>query len=396
MAQICGFFDANLIGDEFDRVYVAEQFAQYFASFISNGIFNHAPVLSVTQETPSAMGVTVTPGQGWINGYWYKNDEDLILPIDAADGVLNRIDIVVLRWDRVARNMYLQVLKGTPATNPVAPRIVRDSEYFDLCLAQVRIPRGALTITNQNISDTRMNNEVCGWVHSVITQVDTTTLYKQFEDFYNNFVSVVAENFALWSQEQQQEFTNFFNTSKQNFEDWFATIQAILDEQVAARLLEMILQLQSGKQDLITGAASSIVSDNLDSNMALISNNDGKVIVSQVSATELGYLENVTSPIQSQINNTKNSIKIFENISVPVSAFISDSTYPDYPFKANISLSGITSEYVPTVNFAMNEAISGDFSPIATIENGILTIYAEVKPIYTINIPNIVCIKEVV
>ena len=35
----CGFFDANLVGEEYDRVYLASQFAAYFASFIGNGVY---------------------------------------------------------------------------------------------------------------------------------------------------------------------------------------------------------------------------------------------------------------------------------------------------------------------------------------------------------------------
>lgn len=235
MAQLCGFFDANLIDDEFDRVYVADQFAQYFASFIGNGIFNNSPVLSVTQQVPAVMGIIVTPGQGWINGYWYKNTEDVYLSIDAADGILSRIDNVVLRWDRVSRDIHLEVIKGNPSNNPVAPEVIRNSEYFDLCIAKVRINRGVIAIYNRDITDTRMDNEVCGWVHSIVTQVDTTTLYRQFEDFYNNFVEVVAQEFVNWSDEQKEAFEQFFTTSRQNFED-FLTLQG--------KILKLFIMIQ--------------------------------------------------------------------------------------------------------------------------------------------------------
>ncbi len=52
-----------------------------------------------------------------------------------------------------------------------------------------------------------------------------------------------------------------------------------------------------------TGAASTIMENNLTANRALISNGDGKVAVSPVTATELGYLDGVTSGIQTQLNN---------------------------------------------------------------------------------------------
>lgn len=56
------------------------------------------------------------------------------------------------------------------------------------------------------------------------------------------------------------------------------------------------------KQDKITGAASTITSNNLTVNRALISNSSGKVGVSAVTSTELGRLSGVTSNVQTQLN----------------------------------------------------------------------------------------------
>lgn len=53
----------------------------------------------------------------------------------------------------------------------------------------------------------------------------------------------------------------------------------------------------------ITGAASTIASSDLTASRALVSDASGKVAVSPVTATELGYLDGVVSPIQTQINN---------------------------------------------------------------------------------------------
>ena len=57
------------------------------------------------------------------------------------------------------------------------------------------------------------------------------------------------------------------------------------------------------KQDIITGAATTITEDNLTANRAVISNGSGKVAVSNVTSTELGYLSGVTSGVQTQLNN---------------------------------------------------------------------------------------------
>lgn len=52
----------------------------------------------------------------------------------------------------------------------------------------------------------------------------------------------------------------------------------------------------------VTGAATTIVSSNLTANRALVSNANGKIAVSDVTAAELGYLDGVTGNVQTQLN----------------------------------------------------------------------------------------------
>lgn len=59
----------------------------------------------------------------------------------------------------------------------------------------------------------------------------------------------------------------------------------------------------NGKQATITGAATTIDDTDLTASRALVSNGSGKVAVSAVTSTELGYLDGVTSAIQTQLNN---------------------------------------------------------------------------------------------
>lgn len=57
------------------------------------------------------------------------------------------------------------------------------------------------------------------------------------------------------------------------------------------------------KQDIITGAATTITNDNLTVSRALVSDASGKVAVSPVTSTELGYLDGVTSNVQTQLDS---------------------------------------------------------------------------------------------
>lgn len=192
----CGFFDANLVGEEYDRVYLAQEFAAYFASFIGNGVFaNKSDELQILAMPTPAMQVTVKGGQGWINGYWYENTDDLYLPIDVADGVLNRIDTIVLRLGFSERAMWVEVKKGSTAVNPVAPDIVRNADYYELKLAEVYVGAGAIRINQINITDTRLDADVCGFVCGLITQFDTTAFGRQLQTFINDYIDKANEDY---------------------------------------------------------------------------------------------------------------------------------------------------------------------------------------------------------
>ena len=75
----------------------------------------------------------------------------------------------------------------------------------------------------------------------------------------------------------------------------------------AKAVYDNINNLQNSKQNNITGGASSITTNNLTANRALISNGSGKVAVSAVTNTELNYLDGVTSNIQTQLNGKQAS-----------------------------------------------------------------------------------------
>ena len=70
-----------------------------------------------------------------------------------------------------------------------------------------------------------------------------------------------------------------------------------------AGIIDTLNEAIGAKQATITGGATTITSSNLTANRALISNGSGKVAVSAVTSTELGYLDGVTSAIQTQLNN---------------------------------------------------------------------------------------------
>ena len=78
---------------------------------------------------------------------------------------------------------------------------------------------------------------------------------------------------------------------------------------VTSNIHTQLNTLSSGKEATITGAATTITSSNLTANRALLSDGSGKVAASaNITSTELGYLDGVTSNIQTQINGISTSL----------------------------------------------------------------------------------------
>lgn len=244
MALTSAFFDAELVGGEYDRVYSAELFAEYFASFIANGVFSDpATNLQVVANIPSDMTVLVKSGLGWINGYYCNNDGNYPLTISPANGTLPRVDAVVLRWSRSNRSISLEVKTGVATSSPSAPSLERSADNYELMLASIQVVAGATSIAQANITDKRPDSAVCGWVKGVVDQIDTTDLFAQYDDA---------------------------------FQTWFNDIKDQLSGNVATNLQNQINNLKDGKAD-------TSVTDSLQNQVASLKAN--KVNVSDKANT---------------------------------------------------------------------------------------------------------------
>lgn len=85
----------------------------------------------------------------------------------------------------------------------------------------------------------------------------------------------------------------------------------------------------------------------------------------------------------------------FTNKAVAVSAWTSDTTYADYPFRAAISCSGVTANHIPEVTLSAEDADSRNFAPVAVSAANLVYIYAVEKPTASITVPTIECRKAV-
>ena len=81
------------------------------------------------------------------------------LAIPAADGLRDRIDVVVARVSYGNENesfMELDLLEGTPDIEPVAPAVTQSTGgVYEIKLAEVTVAAGAITITAEDVTDCR-------------------------------------------------------------------------------------------------------------------------------------------------------------------------------------------------------------------------------------------------
>ena len=161
-------------GFDFD----AADVAAYLAG-LTSGVFSGAEDFPVTAA--DGLTVIVGAGRGWVHpsrftGYSITKREADTLTMPLADPSLPRIDRIVMRYDAGARAASLQVLQGTASSTPTAPAISRTELIYDLCLAEITRPAGSTSITTGLITDTRLDEALCGIVRDGVTGIPTDEL----------------------------------------------------------------------------------------------------------------------------------------------------------------------------------------------------------------------------
>ena len=290
-------------------VYVGAEWVMKWLHGRTSGVFGAEGNLAMT-VVPDSMSIQISDGIGWLSnangdGIAFWNDSEqtngnkLTLTHDVADGVLDRIDRIVVTWETTnyVALPTITILKGVPSSIPTAPVLTNNSTQRQISLAQVKIPAGTVSLSPAMITDERLDPAVCGLVTDTVT-VDTSMIQNQ--------VSGVLE-------ETQSKTA--------------ALLKSIKDELSA---------LEAG------------------------------------TGVELKKL-------------------LFTNVAVPVSAFVADTTYQDYGFRAAVALEGVISSMVPEAVFGVSDVTSGNFAPVVDTYDGGVYIYAESVPDGAVTVPTIIC-----
>lgn len=221
-----------------DRRYDALQMSSIFDGIIRDGIFMSIGE-AMTVKAASGMTVNVGEGKAWFDHTWTLNDSKFPVTLAASELLLDRIDTIVLDIDHreSVRANSIVVLKGTPATNPYAPTLIRSANRNQYPLCNIYVEAGITEITQANITNL-VGTGSCPFVTGIIESVNIEDLVSQWEGQWNDW-------FAAQSANVDRDMTTWMYDTAHYFDHWFEDLQHTLSGDVATDLANRIIGLEN-------------------------------------------------------------------------------------------------------------------------------------------------------
>ena len=230
MAESYRFFNSEA-GDI--REYPANDFAEYFAQFLSNGVYATDNTMGL-KVSINSLQVSVGVGYAFLRGRLYKNDAVKTYTLDAADNIQDRIDRIVIKLDIINRTILMGLKKGTISSTPTAPALIDDASVLEIPLAQIRVKAKA---TVGIVTDERVP------VSSLIT-IPLADIQQEWITYLNDLTGT----YESWEQDKDSNYSDWKTNMETIFDNWFDGINEILDESVAGNLLSLI---NTNTQDIV-------------------------------------------------------------------------------------------------------------------------------------------------
>jgi hypothetical protein len=166
--------------------------AQRYTCTRTSGVYSAETHCKVTAG--SGMTVVVAPGVGWLKpaefqGFCFSVDSAQTLTVPAADAANARVDGVHIRYDSLAQSVSLLYVPGTPSALPTPPEPIRNGNLYELVLARVTVLKNATAITSSNITDTRLDETLCGLMRDGVTGIPTAQLLSNAQSAVDTFLT---------------------------------------------------------------------------------------------------------------------------------------------------------------------------------------------------------------
>ena len=368
-----------------------------------------------------AREVTISSGLAWTKNADFKgksvlNDTAVPISIPIADGVLDRVDRIVLQFSKTANATSIVLKSGTPSAAAVAPAIVQTETVYELGLYTVSVPAGSTTILASHVTDTRMDETVCGLMRDGVTGIPTAELQAQVEALIADLreqISNAAAGIISPSQigamgigaDNGAVGTKYTTTIEPDTADKAASIIRIKENATGNPRV-----LIAANTDVNTGEVSQIVLRD-GTNVGKINIQCNTAGAKGIRITDGNNVERIKllhtttdDTCRFQINDASgNDVTLqtigaqatrltFTDLAVPVSAWEDDAydQYADFPYQAQVACAGVTADMFAEVVLNPADAISGNYAPICVTGAGIVWLYAKAIPSAAITIRSIV------
>ena len=209
----CGFWDAI----NADRTYSADDMNRPYNRLVADGVFaaNDGTPSSDLQvvASGSSMNITVQKGQGIFAHKWFENPSSLLITVPDNTAIYSRIDSVLVQVDKRTSGRVGNIVyrTGTPAATPEPPEINAVSNVIEYRLANIEVHASASSVSQSAITDLR-GSAACPWVTSLIQQVDTSTLWLQFQAAYEEQFGQFTTDYEQYIELQRQAWEDFLST----------------------------------------------------------------------------------------------------------------------------------------------------------------------------------------
>lgn len=142
----------------------------------------------------------------------------------------------------------------------------------------------------------------------------------------------------------------------------------------------------------LDASVCGLVTDNISVDTSMI-NNQVQAVLTETQEQSAAVLQAINDELAQLEAGTAVELKKlqFTNTTVAKAAFVADSTYQDYPYRASVTLTGVLSSMIPDVVLSLADAISGNFAPVAACYDGGIYLYAASAPDTAMTIPTIIC-----
>lgn len=179
-----GFYNSKNVNGNDDRVYSAEDVRKPYDTVFTDGVMPSADgtageTLKVTAS--GGMAISINPGNAKLGGAWFENTAKFNITLDVAASTV-RYDCVILRNDDSddvrEPNIYINSLTRIPTIED----LTRTEKIYEVCLAYIRVPALATSISASDIIDTREDGSLCNimsGVGAMVVQTFRNTVYSE-------------------------------------------------------------------------------------------------------------------------------------------------------------------------------------------------------------------------